>query len=56
MSIQVREDDKLPVTVCASCISKLNSCHELAISCFKANEKLCRLFNVHEANLVIAVY
>lgn len=51
LPIEVREDDKLPVTVCASCISKLNSCHELAISCLKANEKLCKLFNVHETNL-----
>lgn len=46
----------MPVTVCASCISKLNSFHELAISCLKANEKLCKLFNVHETNLVITLY
>ncbi|XP_023721818.1 zinc finger protein 569 isoform X2 [Cryptotermes secundus] len=51
LPIEVREDDKLPVTVCSSCISKLNSCHELAMSCLRANEKLCKLFNIEETNL-----
>ncbi|XP_021931562.1 zinc finger protein 665-like isoform X2 [Zootermopsis nevadensis] len=51
LPIEVKEDDKLPVTVCSSCISTLNSFHELATTCFKANEKLQKLFNIDESDM-----
>ncbi|XP_069690754.1 zinc finger protein 420-like isoform X3 [Periplaneta americana] len=51
LPIEVKRDDRLPLAVCTSCVSKLNSCHELATSCLEANEKLQELFNVTDYNM-----
>ncbi|XP_069671848.1 zinc finger protein 432-like isoform X2 [Periplaneta americana] len=51
LPIEVKQDDRLPLTVCTSCISKLNCCHELTTSCLEANEKLQKLFNLTDCNM-----
>jgi hypothetical protein len=34
----------------------LNAFHELATSCLEANEKLRKLYNIDESDMVIALY
>ncbi|XP_047114679.1 zinc finger protein 33B-like isoform X1 [Schistocerca piceifrons] len=48
LPIEVREDDKLPLQICITCIDKLNSCHELVSSCLEADAKLRKLFCIED--------
>ncbi|PSN42276.1 hypothetical protein C0J52_12874 [Blattella germanica] len=51
LPIEVKEDDNLPLTICTSCATSLNSWHELATSSIEADEKLRKIFNITEPSL-----
>jgi hypothetical protein len=51
-SIQVTPEDMLPVTMCTSCICKLEMCHQFVHGCLDADMKLRTILGLEMKELV----
>lgn len=51
-SIQVTPEDVLPVTMCTSCIYKLEMCHQFVHGCLDADIKLRTIFGLEVDDIV----
>lgn len=51
-SIQVTPEDMLPVTMCTSCICKLEMCHQFVHGCLDADMKLRTILGLEMEDLV----
>lgn len=56
LPIVIKEDDKLPLKICTSCVSLLNSWHDLVTTCMETDARLRKLFNDEEFDPSTSVY